>query len=90
MAFTKVGPKYQVTIPKEAREAIGLNVGDLVEATVTKGGVMLRPKMVVDKHPEIEKRLAEGLEDIKRGRILGPFKTAREAMRALRARPRAR
>jgi len=26
MALTKVGPKYQVTIPKETREAVGLVV----------------------------------------------------------------
>ena len=49
MALTKVGPKFQVTIPKVAREAIGLSVGDLVEATPTKDGVLLRPKVAVDK-----------------------------------------
>lgn len=49
MALTKVGPKFQVTIPKVTREAIGLNVGDLVEATTTKEGVLLRPKVAVDK-----------------------------------------
>ena len=49
MALTKVGPKYQVTIPKETREAAGFAVGDLVEATPTKDGVLLRPKAVVDK-----------------------------------------
>jgi AbrB family looped-hinge helix DNA binding protein len=49
MALTKIGPKYQVTIPKAARDAAGLNVGDLVEATVTKDGVLLRPRVVVDK-----------------------------------------
>jgi AbrB family looped-hinge helix DNA binding protein len=49
MALTKVGPKFQVTIPKVAREAIGLSVGDLVEATPTKNGVLLRPKVAVDK-----------------------------------------
>jgi AbrB family looped-hinge helix DNA binding protein len=60
MALTKVGPKFQVTLPKVTREAIGLNVGDLVEATPTKNGVLLRPQTVVDNHPEIDKRLAEG------------------------------
>jgi AbrB family looped-hinge helix DNA binding protein len=49
MALIKVGPKFQVTIPKVAREAIGLSVGDLVEATMTKEGVLLRPKVAVDK-----------------------------------------
>ncbi len=49
MALTKVGPKFQVTIPKVAREAIGFNVGDFVEATTTKDGVLLRPKVAVEK-----------------------------------------
>jgi len=49
MALTKVGPKYQVTIPKEAREAAGLAVGDLVDATPTKDGVLLRPQAVIPK-----------------------------------------
>ncbi|MEK6809519.1 MAG: hypothetical protein AABY40_02510 [Nanoarchaeota archaeon] len=43
------------------------------------------------KIPEIElistqkKKLAEGLEDIKQGRVIGPFKNAKEAVRALRS-----
>lgn len=49
MALTKIGPKFQVTIPKTAREAVGLGVGDMVEATVTKNGVLLRPQVVMDK-----------------------------------------
>ncbi|MGE0682124.1 MAG: AbrB/MazE/SpoVT family DNA-binding domain-containing protein [Candidatus Binatia bacterium] len=49
MALTKVGPKYQVKIPKAACNAVGLNVGDFVEATATKDGVLLRPRAVVDK-----------------------------------------
>ena len=49
MALTKVGPKYQVPIPKEAREVVGLAVGDLVDATPTKDGVRLRPPAVIPK-----------------------------------------
>jgi AbrB family looped-hinge helix DNA binding protein len=49
MALTKVGPKYQVTIPKAARDAVGLNIGDLVEAIATRNGVLLRPQAVLDK-----------------------------------------
>ena len=46
---TKVGPKYQVTIPKQVREAIGLRVGDLVEASAQGGVIILRPKVLVDR-----------------------------------------
>lgn len=51
MPLTKVGPKYQVTIPKEAREALRIKVGDLVEATVEEQTVVLRPKVVLDRAP---------------------------------------
>jgi len=33
-AATKVGPKSQVTIPKDVPDAVGLKGGDLVEASV--------------------------------------------------------
>lgn len=49
MTLTRIGPKYQVTIPKATRDAAGLSVGDFVEATVTKDGVLLRPQAVVEK-----------------------------------------
>lgn len=73
MSFTKVGPKFQVTIPKEAREAIGLQVGDVVETTVTKNQIVIRQKLVVDKHPVIEAHLREAEEDIKAGRVSPAF-----------------
>lgn len=88
MALTKVGPKFQVTIPKVAREAIGLNVGDLVEATPTKNGVLLRPKVVVDK--DITKRLEAAEAAVKAGRVLGPFASAGAALRAIKRHARAR
>jgi AbrB family looped-hinge helix DNA binding protein len=90
MPLTKVGPKYQVTIPKEAREAIGLDVGDFVETTVTKDGVLLRPKIVIDKDLDIKKRLEAAEAAIKAGRVLGPFTTASAAMRAVKRYARAR
>ena len=40
-AATKVGPKFQVTIPKNVRDAVGLKVGDLVEASVGRDGIVL-------------------------------------------------
>jgi AbrB family looped-hinge helix DNA binding protein len=78
MALTKVGPKYQVTIPKAAREAAGLDIGDFVDAIPQKDGILLRPKTVIDRHPEIEARLREAEADIKAGRVYGPFSSAKE------------
>ena len=39
MARTRVSPKYQVVIPKEVRESMGLKVGQELQV-VTKGGVI--------------------------------------------------
>ena len=47
-------------------------------------------RLRLERIPEIEltptqkKRLVEGLGDIKAGRVIGPFKNAKEAVRALR------
>ncbi len=89
MALTRVGPNYQVTIPKTAREAVGLKVGDFVEATVRPEGILLRTG-AVNEHLEVKKRLDAAETDVKKGRVLGPFKSARSALRAVRERANAR
>lgn len=96
MPISKVGQRRQVVIPKEIFEALGLQTGDFVEVKQVKGTVVIKPKKLVDadeiltpaQKAEIDARLAEGLEDIKQGRVLGPFDTAKEAVRALRAKTR--
>jgi AbrB family looped-hinge helix DNA binding protein len=82
---TKVGPKYQVTIPKEVRERLGLKVGDLVQARVGKGHtIILQRKRLVDFDAELEEDLAAAEADYKEGRVLGPFETAEETVTALK------
>ena len=49
MALVTVKPKFQVTIPAKVRERIDLREGDLLDATVVAGGILLRPKAVVDR-----------------------------------------
>jgi bifunctional DNA-binding transcriptional regulator/antitoxin component of YhaV-PrlF toxin-antitoxin module len=78
MPLVKVRTKYQVTLPDSLRRQVRLGVGDLLEAKVEKGKITLTPKSLIDRD------IAEGLEDFRRGRFIGPFKTAREGIRALR------
>lgn len=40
MPAVRIGPKHQVTIPKEVFEALNLDVGDFLDATA-QGGVTL-------------------------------------------------
>lgn len=88
---TKVGPKYQVVIPKKVREAAGLKPGDLVEAEFGREGIVLRQKILVDRG--LEHALAEAEADVKAGRVSKPFTSVREFVRIAkqhgrRARPR--
>ena len=82
---TKIGPKYQVTIPKAVREALGLKVGDLIQAAVGKDKtIVLRRKRLVDFDAVLEEALAEAEADYKAGRVLGPFETAEETVAAIK------
>ena len=78
MPIVKVKGKYQVTLPSSVRDQVGIAVGDILEATVEKGRITLTPKSIVDRE------IAKGLEDFKKGRSIGPFETADVAAKALR------
>jgi AbrB family looped-hinge helix DNA binding protein len=64
-AATKVGPKFQVTIPKSVRHAVGLKVGDLVEASVGRDGIALRQKVLIDKPVSLARQLEESEAAVK-------------------------
>jgi AbrB family looped-hinge helix DNA binding protein len=76
--LVKVKEKFQVTLPTSVRKKAGVAVGDLLEAQVQGRKITLTPKRVVDWD------LALALEDFKEGRFIGPFRTAKAAVRALR------
>ena len=81
---TKVGPKYQVVIPKKVREAKGLKPGDLIEAEPVREGILLRQKVLVDRG--LEEALAKAMADVKAGRVSKPYRSARALVRdAIRA-----
>ncbi|MBI4382293.1 MAG: AbrB/MazE/SpoVT family DNA-binding domain-containing protein [candidate division NC10 bacterium] len=88
MPAVKIGVSRQVVIPKNVHDQLGLAPGDYLEVEVRAGKVVLTPKTLVDKR--IEKRLAEALEDFRKGRTYGPFDSAREAIRFLRTEVRKR
>jgi AbrB family looped-hinge helix DNA binding protein len=83
MPISKLGQRRQVVIPKDICDELGLQEGDFVEVTSTEGKVIIKPKKVVDadevltpaQRAVIDKRLAEAEEDVKAGRMSGPFAT---------------
>jgi len=68
-----VTKKYQVTIPKEVREDLGINAGDKVVFVKTKEGkwVLMTVEELTDKMVEaskdIEETIKESREGFKRG-----------------------
>ncbi|MCW5700608.1 MAG: AbrB/MazE/SpoVT family DNA-binding domain-containing protein [Rhodospirillales bacterium] len=49
MPLVTVKEKFQVTIPTKVRAQIAIHVGDVLEATVEEGSIVLRPKALVDR-----------------------------------------
>ncbi len=84
MPIVTVKNKFQIVIPRQVRDQIRVEIGDLFEADVEEGKITLTPKSVVDRH------LAEGLEDLRNGRTHGPYSTAKEAVAALESRRKQR
>ena len=96
--LVKIHRKGQVTLPSRLRSAIGVAEGDLVEASVRRGKIVLTPKLVTDRSkfptaddeytPEqrriMDARLAESEDDLKKGRTFGPFNTADEMIASMK------
>jgi bifunctional DNA-binding transcriptional regulator/antitoxin component of YhaV-PrlF toxin-antitoxin module len=80
VAVVKVKSHYQVTLPPQIRAKAGVEVGDLFEAKVQGRTITLVPKRPIDRE------LALVLNEVKRGRVKGPFPTAQATVRALRRR----
>jgi len=60
------------------RRRVSIKVGDVLEAKAERGKVTFTPKAVVDR------AIAEALEDIRKGRVYGPFETVDQMLASLR------
>ncbi len=82
--IVKLPRRGQVTIPTRLRARVGLVDGDLLEAKVERRKIVLTPKRIVDREYTpaqrriIDARLAESLEQAKKGETYGPFDTHEE------------
>lgn len=54
MALVKVHRAAQITLPRDIREAIGLEEGDYLEAEVTEAGILLSPVSIGRREPTPE------------------------------------
>src|SRR5258708_39473765 len=87
-----VKDKTDLVVPARLRRQAGIKPGDRVEMKVSGGNIVITPKLVIDRskvptaddeytaeqRAVIDAQLAEGLEDLRKGRTAGPFNTADE------------
>ncbi len=82
-------PKTEITVPKSIRRKAGIKTGDQFEFSVSGRVITILPKPPVDDENSpaqrrmIDRDLAKGLEDIKRGRLQGPFSSHKEFIASL-------
>lgn len=83
-----------MTLPSRLRTALGVEEGDMIEATIERGKVVLTPKILIDRSTfpsadrdytkaqrrVIDLRLAKATADIKTGKVHGPFSTHKEML----------
>jgi AbrB family looped-hinge helix DNA binding protein len=79
MPVVKIRANRQVTIPKTIFDELGLEEGQFVKVVRQQNGVFFKPKKLVDSDIE------EALRDIDEGRVVGPFNTAKAAIKTLRS-----
>lgn len=82
--IVRVKTKGQVTIPVRVRRDLGLEEGDYIEVQKSGRSITITPKNVVDRHPEIDAAIAEGLKDVREGRMTPPFRSVKELMKYLK------
>ena len=90
MPAIKIGPKHQITIPKQVFSSLDLKIGDFLDTRIQGNTIVLIPKKLGAKDQEwfwskewqsLEK---EADDAITNGEITGPFETAADAIKALK------
>ena len=95
--LVRIHRKGQMTLPSRLRSAIGIDEGDLVEASVQRGKIVLTPKTVInrskfpaadDEYTPAQRRVvnaavAAGLADFKAGRFRGPSSSVGEVVASI-------
>lgn len=90
MATTKIGPKHQVTIPKEVFVKLGLDTGDYLEVAVKESQILMFPQKLIPKDhawfytQEWQAKEKEADEAIAHRKVSGPFYSADKAIAHLR------
>jgi AbrB family looped-hinge helix DNA binding protein len=90
MARVKLGKRHQVTIPVQTIKRLGLKAGEELELVESEKAIVLVPRKHIPKDQrwyyteEWQQMMQEAFEEVKQGKLIGPFDTAEEAIRALK------
>ena len=90
MPAVKIGPKHQITIPREVFDSMHLEVGDFLDTQVKGNAIVLVPKKLVSKDQEWfwtkewQEMEKEADEAIAKDKTVGPFSKASDAVKALK------
>jgi AbrB family looped-hinge helix DNA binding protein len=89
MGVVKVTRNFQVSIPKDIRDQLGIEEGDLVEVSEQDGRIVMVPKRLIDADQawfwtkEWQEKEREADEEIRKGLMEGPFDTVDDLMKHL-------
>jgi AbrB family looped-hinge helix DNA binding protein len=88
MTFT-LKPKSEITVPGSIRRKAGIKAGDRFEFSVSGHVITILPKPAADddltpaQRRATDRAIAKGLDDIKHGRLEGPFSSHKEFIDSL-------
>ena len=92
MPIVKIGPKHQVTIPKDVFQKLRLATGDFLDVQVTDEGILMVPQKLIPKDQawfyteEWQEKEREADEAIARGEVSQPFTSVDALMAHLQER----
>ena len=88
MPLVRVLRNGQITMPKGFRKVLGIKEGDVLEASLGKTGVLLKPKLLIDKESILskkgERKVKEALDVYRKGEA-GAFKNAGDLIQELKS-----
>ena len=91
MPRVKLGTRRQITIPKETIKRLGLTPGEELELVESEELIVLVPRKRIPKDQEWyytdewQRMMREAFEDLKAGRMAGPFESAEDLIKELRS-----
>jgi AbrB family looped-hinge helix DNA binding protein len=89
MPRVKIGTRHQVTLPAETLKRLGLDAGEELEVVEHNKMILLVPRKHIPKDQEWyytdtwQQMMQEAFDDLKAGRIQGPFETVEDLITEL-------